>query len=1286
MVETSRSAGRPPEGSARTHELFDPSTELGRDLAAVDWANTALGSPDTWPTSLRNVVRLMLGSRFAMWMGWGPELVFFCNDAYRRDTLGAKYPWALGRRAGEVWSEIWDDIGPRIESVIATGQATWDEDLLLFLERSGYQEETYHTFSYSPLSDDDGAIAGMLCVVSEETGRVIGERRMRIVRDLGTGLAAASTVAEVNAAAAHHLALDRTSVPFALAYLFDHDRRRAELVWTAGLTAGQPLAPAVIQIGEGGARDDAGVDAADGVWPVAGLAEGRAAVIEGLDERYPDVPKGDWPEPVRRALALPFTEPGERKPFGFLVAGLNRYRVLDADYRGFLELVAGQVAAAITRARAFEGERRRAEELAELDRAKTTFFTNVSHELRTPLTLLLGPAADALEDTVQVLPPVQRGRLEVVQRNAERLLKLVNTLLDSSRLESGEVRAQFEPLDLAAYTAELATMFEAAARRAGLTITVDCTPLPERAHVDREMWAKIVLNLLSNALKATFVGGITVRLTERDGAAELSVSDTGIGIAPEQRPRLFERFHRVVGAELRSHEGSGIGLALVAELAALHGGTVTVDSELGVGSTFTVRIPIGTEHLPAGSVVTDTVDRRAAVEQYGVGFLAEADRWLGADDADARTQASRGAGRDAPTRPRLLVVDDNADMREYVTSLLAGEYRVRVAVDGAQALELAREDPPDLVLTDVMMPRLDGFGLLAALRSDPATMHIPVVMLSARSGEEAAVLGLEAGADDYLVKPFSARELLARVRANLELDRVRRVAAELDRSRALLDQAEALAHVGSWELEVLTGRLVGSYEFLRMLGLDAADAAVLPADGGVTRVLQSLHPDDRRAVVDALKTAQDTDRPLDVEARVVAPDGAERIVRARAVLQRTSDGSAEYLRGSAQDVTEQRRAEEAIAVTAAAREAAAREHVIAEELQRSLLPASTLRAPGLEVAAYYAAGVEGTQAGGDWYDVIDLGSGRSALVIGDVMGRGVRAAAVMGQLRAAVRAYSRLELGPARLLQLLDLAVRDVDSMIVTCVYGIFDSRSGRFTYGNAGHLPPLLVRPGEPPHRLRVGDPPLGSRSYQGQVETVPMPPGSRLILYTDGLVEHRGSDLDTGMDQLAEVLSASEAPIEGLPGVFAGTLLPAEPDDDVAILAAEVVGTDRPEISCPVPSGPDAVGEVRRAVVAALTEWGLDPDVVSDVQLIVSELVTNAVRHAAGPMRCRVRLDERRLVVDVADGGTDRPQTREFDPAAPNGRGLHLVQALSSEWGVRPTGAGKSIWCVVPTAPVSP
>ncbi len=336
-----------------------------------------------------------------------------------------------------------------------------------------------------------------------------------------------------------------------------------------------------------------------GAWPTHAVAAGDAEVVKDLTGRFATLPTGQWPEPPTTALLVPLRQPEGRNPYGFLVVAINRYRALDEDYRGFIDLLAGQLSAAIARGRAYEQERQRAADLAELDRAKTTFFTNVSHELRTPLTLLLGPVDDALADQSAPLPESQRSRLEMVERNAQRLLKLVNTLLDFSRMESGQVAAHFEPLDLARYTAELASMFESAAARAGLTLTVECSPVAERVHVDREMWAKIVLNLVSNAFKATFTGGVTVRFGERDGAAELSVIDTGIGIPESEQQRLFERFHRVSGAALRSHEGSGIGLALVAELAAVHAATVTVASTPGAGSAFTVRVPVR-HRAPAG--------------------------------------------------------------------------------------------------------------------------------------------------------------------------------------------------------------------------------------------------------------------------------------------------------------------------------------------------------------------------------------------------------------------------------------------------------------------------------------------------------------------------------------------------------------------------------------------------------------------------------------------------------------------------------------------------------------
>ncbi|MCZ7436912.1 SpoIIE family protein phosphatase [Micromonospora sp. WMMC241] len=744
-------------------DVFAVDGEIGPDLARVDWSTHPLGPPGGWPQSLRTAVRILLSSRFPMWMAWGPELTFFCNAAYRRDTLGRKYPWALGRPANEVWAEIWGDIGPRIDTVLRTGEATWDEGLLLFLERSDYREETYHTFSYSPLRDDDGALVGMLCVVSEETERVIGERRMATLRDLGSDPSVIRTEQETLAFAGRQLGRNPWDLPFTLTYLFGDDGA-ARLAQATGVTAGDPAAPATLSPDDPGAR-----------WPTRTLCEGEPVLVPLDGDGFADLPTGGWPDPPTQALLVPLRQQGGT-PYGFLVAGLNRYRELDDGYRGFVELTAGHVATGIASARSYQAQQRRAEELAELDRAKTAFFSNISHEFRTPLTLIMGPV-DELRGRLRDADEQTREELEVVRRNGLRLGKLVNSLLDFSRIEAGRMQARYQPVDLAAVTADLASVFRSAIERAGLVFEVDCRPLPQPVHIDPAMWEKVVLNLLSNALKFTFDGTVRVLLRAEDGQAVLRVADTGIGVAEDEMPRLFERFHRIENARSRSDEGSGIGLALVKELVGLHGGTITATSAPERGTEFTVRLPLGVAHLPADALAPAGAGRAPVAAEP---FVQEALRWLPTDPA-AEVVPDDPAPADGPTpalpgqvAARVLVADDNADMREYLTRLLrSAGHRVHTVADGQAALEAARTHTPDLVVSDVMMPRLDGLQLVAALRADPRTAGTPVLLLSARAGEEASIEGLEAGADDYLVKPFPAAELLARVRANVELARLR---------------------------------------------------------------------------------------------------------------------------------------------------------------------------------------------------------------------------------------------------------------------------------------------------------------------------------------------------------------------------------------------------------------------------------------------------------------------------------------------------------------------------------
>ncbi|HEY3928684.1 MAG TPA: ATP-binding protein [Candidatus Koribacter sp.] len=400
---------------------------------------------------------------------------------------------------------------------------------------------------------------------------------------------------------------------------------------------------------------------------------------------------------------------------------------------------------------------------------------------------MLGPLEEILSKPEHATVRSNRELVEVAHRNGTRLLKLVNTLLDFSRIEAGRVRVIYRPTDLCNVTADLASLFRSATDRAGLKLVVDCPPLSQPVFVDREMWEKIVLNLLSNAFKFTFDGSIAVRLTDRGNSVELSVHDSGVGIPADELPRVFERFHRVEGARGRSFEGSGIGLALVQELVKFHGGSISVQSELGKGTTFRVSIPYGSAHLPRERVYGETSD--AANRALAAPYVAEALSWLKA--GEPADEISHEILDDMPlpiavraSSERVLLVDDNRDMRDYVERLLSHYCQVTTAENGRLALQKALADPPNLVLTDVMMPEMNGFDLLSALRSHPETSTIPIILLSARAGDEARIEGLQQGADDYLTKPFSARELLARVRTHLELARVRKNASEEARRRS----------------------------------------------------------------------------------------------------------------------------------------------------------------------------------------------------------------------------------------------------------------------------------------------------------------------------------------------------------------------------------------------------------------------------------------------------------------------------------------------------------------------
>jgi PAS domain S-box-containing protein len=701
----------------------------------------------------------MLTSRQPIWVGWGPELTYLYNDAYRA-VIGGRHPWALGRPTLEVWQEIEAEIAPMLATAMEGQQGVYVEQQLLIMERNGYPEETYYTFSYSPIPDDDGHAGGIICANSDDTARVIGQRQLALLSELAPG-AVAHDIRDACRLATEALATDPRDLPFAAIYLAlgEGDGETYERIALHGLPDDHGLAPPRLAIG----------DLYAGL-PIPTLPA-EPMLVDGIAPLIGDHASVAWGRPPRQALLLPFDAAGQR---GLLVAGLSPVRLPDEGYRDFLALVADRIGAAIARGAAVETERRRAEALAELDRAKSLFFSNVSHEFRTPLTLMLGP----IEELLGATEGATRALVEVSHRNALRLLRLVNTLLDFARVEAGQIRARFTAVDLPALTAELASNFEPACTRAGLTLEVTSEPLTGPVHVDRVMWEKVILNLLSNAFKYTFEGGIRIALADRGDHVEIRVTDSGVGIPEAELPRLFERFHRIEGQRGRTHEGSGIGLALVEDLMLRHQGTIRAESRLGEGSSFVMTLPYGTAHLPADQILVVPGETDGA--NPGAALVEEALRWLPDETAPVATETG------TPGATRVLIADDNADMRAHIARLLGPlNYAIETVGDGEQALETIRRDRPDIVISDAMMPRLDGFGLLAAIRGDAELRTLPVILLSARAGEEAMVEGIEAGADDYLTKPFAAKELLARVQSTLAAARLRRAATDEIRASEL---------------------------------------------------------------------------------------------------------------------------------------------------------------------------------------------------------------------------------------------------------------------------------------------------------------------------------------------------------------------------------------------------------------------------------------------------------------------------------------------------------------------
>lgn len=851
-------------------EFLQGGGELGALIRSKDWSQTSIGHPESWPQSLRTVVSLCLASNFPINIVWGPGRVQIYNDAYRQGC-GDAHPQALGEDYCVSWGSAWSVIGESFERAQA-GETMFLANQRMFLRRlDGKLAETFFTFSHSPIRDESGGIGGLFHPVTETTATMLAERRTRALGVLATSLAAAKDEADIARRTVNVLAEYDADLPFVLFYRLHPEAFHYGLVGSAGIEADSELAPRVIEPN------------ADTPWPVAeALASGSAVEIIDLAARIGDMKIGPYPEAPDRALLIPIQVPAALNVPACLVLGVSSRLPLDDEYRSFYRLLGITVTNALSTIRALEDEKQRAEALAEIDRAKTTFFSNVSHEFRTPLTLMLAPIEDALASR-DPLPPEQRERLQIAHRNAMRLLRLVNTLLDFSRIEAGRAEAIFRPVDLAVITADIASSFRSAAERAGLALKVDTPSLSQPVYVDRDLWEKIVLNLLSNAFKFTFEGEIAIALREADGSATLIVRDTGTGIPEAELPKLFDRFYRVAGARGRSFEGSGIGLTLVQELVKQHGGNIAVTSDVGCGTTFTVTIPLGSMHLPASSIAS-------ALDEAPYGnraqmFVEEALRWL--PEPTSKSDTVHYDGSEALESPseqakrRVLIADDNADLRAYLTRMLSGQgYEVLAVPDGEAALARLRDGSFDLLLTDVMMPKVDGFALLRSVRDDPVLRELPVILLSARAGEEARIEGLAAGADDYLTKPFSGRELLARIAAAITVSLVRREGA--DALRMLNETLEDQVALRTAERDLMWET---SPDLMLIIDFEGYFRRVNPAWTAVLgytlqelvghHVNEFVLPDDHLGTIQAYETAANGGSPR-IENRYRHKDGSTR--------------------------------------------------------------------------------------------------------------------------------------------------------------------------------------------------------------------------------------------------------------------------------------------------------------------------------------------------------------------------------------------------------------------------
>ena len=1246
--------------------------EMGRRFADYDWPSHPLGPVAGWPAEVRATVAVALTSRFpiVLWLG-ADDLFLVYNDTYI-PMVGDKHPAALGTPGRMVWWDVWEHIGPMLAGVVATGEATWSDDLMLALVSGGRPKERYFTFSYGPIISSSGQVGGVFCAVTETTERVLGGRRLRVLNTAAAALMETRTVDDAVRATVQACGDGHPDLPFVAVYVEDQHRAGAAVLRGASARVAGLLPASAVPLMP---PQDPGLSR-----PLLHVVDDLAAAVPALPPAFAE----DCPQKAL-VIGLGDTEPGSIT--GCLVVGLNPRRPLDEQYQGFCRLLADQVSAAFATADSYEQQRRRADALAELDRAKTAFLTNVSHEFRTPLTLLLGPLDDAIAATGD--DPAQRERLDTARRNAGRLLRLVNSLLEFSRIEAGRVSASLVIVDLGALTAQIASSFAGLCERVGIELVLNCGPV--LAEVDVAMWETVVLNLLSNAVKFTFHGSITVEVGPGPaGGCRIRVTDTGTGIPEADLGRLFERFYRASNARGRSVEGSGIGLSLVRSLVELHDGTVGIDGEVDVGTTVTIDLPPVTQ-APAALPVT----RLAATGQpTDNAYVAEALQWL-----DQQPGVPAGAPEPGDRRrPLVLVADDNPDMRHHLHRILAPRWDTIFFADGKTALQGVRHHHPDLVITDVMMPALDGFELVAAIRADADVASTPVLMLSARAGVEATGDGFASGADDYLTKPFTSQELVNRVEGRLNAVVRQRAQRKHDDARARRDAdlADVRAVLSSAES---TDAALAALLAAPAVSLGASAAAIGLLDhaehhltvhytGAINAELRNrYHLIDQDAPVPMAEVTR-TGQPMIIPDTRLLDPRYDRVLRdaapdvQAAIIHPLRDSTATIIGALSLTWAAPRSFEPAdldlvadvAAVTglAVARiRAAEREHRIATNFQDHLLDLDR-GSTAVVVSAVYQPAAEAMRVGGDWYLVTPLDDGRVGVCVGDVVGHGLPAATVMGKLRAAVAATALSSAEPRHVLTTVQRYAATVDgARCSTLAYAVLDSTAATIDHVCAGHPYPLLVGRDGTTRYLHGGRlPPLAAvgLTADGLPGYAELPPGSLLILYTDGLIERQGESLTKGLARLATTAAAcADLAVDAVCSRLLDRLAP--PDgytDDVAILAVRPTGTTATSFADTLPADARQMAPLRDRLRGWLAPFGLGSRLEYNIILGIGEALANAIEHGSGhdphkTVSVEVFARPDTICATVSDTGQWTSDSAASHRSAHRGRGLTLINGLA-------------------------